>query len=156
MARVCSGSYLLDSWLLHINCISQILSYVCKPYFSVYVNCISQIFCWQGIWSGSYLLDGGVLLYGHWRELEWHLLNFYSSKIGRRSIILPSFIERMLVQFYDNIYLPKHNIQLALRVSQCLDDNKLEKRSKYLISISSVFFFLVLRGLLKDKDKKKV
>ena len=117
------------------------------------MNCISQIFCWHGglIW----LLSSGwrppvLLLYGHWRELEWHLLNFYLSKIGRRSIILPSFIERMLVQFYNNIYL--QNITFN---SQRLDNNKLEKRSKYLISTFSVFFFLVLRGLLKDKDKTK-
>ena len=54
---------------------------------------ICRFFCWQSSWSGGHPLDGppGLLLLWTLEGVEWHLLNFYFSKIGPHSIILTRF-----------------------------------------------------------------
>ena len=70
---------------------------------------ICRFFCWQSSWSGGHPLDGppGLLLLWTLEGVEWHLLNFYFSKIGPPSIIQPHFYREDAQCSFTTIFIPR-------------------------------------------------
>ena len=98
--------------LLYVLYILILLYFIIYHYLYFH---ICRSFCWHSSWSGGHPLNGppGLLLLWTLEGVEWHLLNFYFSKIGPPSIILPRFYREDAQYSFTTIFIPRrqHNMQ---------------------------------------------